>query len=340
MGRFRQTVEERAKWPPAAPVYARIRARLTRWQRWISVGLLAALVGAVALVGLPMVLARPVHLIPNYAWSSAAAAVQHTLFVGQVLLKQGVILLAAPLAAAMARALPGEESGDALHVIPYSAREIQLARLAALLRTLLIPIAAVTALRGLLLAVGSPRLAASDSLFLPSAVFYAPSLYPTAAPPPFRPASAIWLDRMLDVLSRTGYDGWMRWREIFEVTKFLDVWPVWIGCYLLQPALDGLLVAVGGIAVWNRRPANALPAVLAVSGGLWLAGFLGERLLALGLTLARTGRATAAWLVGIPALPAAYVGLRGMFALSLLSGLLAEVGCLALLWRVALRRPE
>lgn len=311
-------------WRPAPPVYRRAWQQLRDSRRRKRLGwvLLASLAGVIGLVGVPMGLLPPTYLLPAFPWSPLAAAIQNGLFIWQELIKQIVVLSAAPLAALVAGWLPAESPGDALSLTPYSGRQIQTARLAAVLRFLLIPLLLVALVRLTLLVSIAPITPWENPLFIPTALWRGFS----------HPLTWLggWIDRGLTRLSLWQYTWWETWLRQFSTIRFLKAHGLWAAGYVLSPLFDAALFATAGLAAWTRirRTEQAQVAVLGLALGLWAAGYLGERALAMGLCLQYNAGTTIEWGIGIPAMGSGYLGVPGLFAAALVVTTAVKLGLL------------
>jgi hypothetical protein len=192
-------------------------------------------------------------------------------------IKQLTCLGAAVLTGTAISAEVEDQTADLLLLTPLSARQIVVAKLGAATRLLRAPLAAVMIIR-LLVLLTNPGLMASLFWFSEAMVFPLPTL-----PFPASPAinQAAW------ALSRSGYRllETSLWR--LDNLRYQAVWPLWATYYVLQPALDAVLFAAVGLFASAQRRTRSGGQIAAVSlaAGLWLAGYLAERVAVDGLSL-------------------------------------------------------
>jgi hypothetical protein len=267
-------------------------------------GMLAALAAVLILIALPMSFYPPVYMLPQTKGAAVIAGAHFSLIIWQELLKQAVTLTAAILIAAVASSVTGEHTRDILVLTPYSTRQIRLSMLRAILRTLLIPLGALLAVRALLI-ISFPYLT-GERLFMLTSLF--------------RPGfSSIIPGRVGWVAFQTSnieYRLWERWAEQIAPVAYLKVWPLWVTYYVLQPLFDTLLFGSMSLAVASRAPTGdrALLNALSLALGMWVLGYLGERALAIPLMWLRDSWFYVRWFVGLPAMGSGYMGIRGLFA--------------------------
>jgi hypothetical protein len=261
------------------------------------------------LIILPMSLLPPSHVLPQVEWEFVYAPRQFGLIVWQEVVKQansigGGILLAIAANNIFLR----EGSTDLLRTTPYSARQIRLAMLGAVLRYLLVPLILVTLVRGglVLLVASNPLL--YQSLLTPTAII---RLGMNHVPPIIQQTAG-----RLCILE---YDLWEIWVRQIAAIGFLKVWPLWAAYDVIQPVWDTLLFGLIGMAAVSRtrREGNRQIAASGWIGGVWIAGFLGERLLVAGLMWLRYSWAELCWFPGIPALGYGYIWVPGLFVPSM-----------------------
>jgi hypothetical protein len=292
--------------PIARHVLGSLRAGRTKHA--VGWGLLASLAAVIILIGLPMGLLPPGYLIPINPWGFFIAAGQMSLIVWQEVLKQAVSIGGALLVIVVARRMFRDRNGDLLALTPYSSRQVKLAMLGAVLRYLFVPLLLATLIRILLVAVISqPQLTGSNLLF-PTALFR-----PDSIRVPF------FIQRTVGGLSHMTYTLWELWTRQITTVAYLRIWPLWIAYYVVQPVWDTLLFGLAGLVVESKTQASdeGLLGAIGMIVGLWGAGYLGERLLATGVVWLRDSWAYVHWFMGIPAMGNGYIGVTGLFALTL-----------------------
>jgi hypothetical protein len=282
--------------------------RAGRTKHVVGWGLLASLAAVIILIGLPMSLLPPGYLIPVNRWGFLIAAGQMSLIVWGELLKQAVSIGGALLAIVVARRMFREQGGDLLALTPYSSRQVRLAMLGAVLRYLLAPLLLATLIRILLVAVISQPQLSGSNLLVPTALLRLNAL-----------SVPLFIQRTVGGVSHVTYTLWELWTRQITTVAYLRIWPLWIAYYVVQPVWDALLLGLVALLAESkiRRGDEGLLGAAGVVVGLWIAGYLGERLLATGVIWLRDSWAYVHWFPGIPAMGSGYIGVIGLFALTL-----------------------
>jgi hypothetical protein len=303
--------------PIARRILKSLRAGRTKHAvRW---GLLVSLAAAIVLIGLPMSLLPPGYLIAANRWGFLMAAGQMSLIVWGELLKQAVGIGGALLAIVVARRMFRDRGSDLLALTPYSSRQVRLAMLGAVLRYLLVPLLLATLIRALLVAVISQPQLTGSNLLVPTAL-----LRFNALSVPF------FIQRTVGGMSVAGYTFWELWTRQLAMIAYLRIWPLWIGYYVVQPVWDALLLGLVALLAESktRRGDEGLLGAAGVVVGLWGAGYLGERLLSALLIWLWDSWVYVHWFPGIPAMGSGFIGVNGLFSLTL--GTIAGVKLLIL----------
>ncbi|MBN1122775.1 MAG: hypothetical protein JXJ17_16985 [Anaerolineae bacterium] len=271
-------------------------------------GLLISLIGVIVLIGLPMSLLPPSHVLPQFKWEFVYAPWQFGLIAWQEVVKQAISIGGGILLAIAANNILHEGSTDLLRTTPYSARQIRLAMLGAVLRYLLVPLILVTLVRGGLVLFVASNPSLYQSLLTPTAII---KLGMNNVPPIIQQTAG-----RLCILE---YDLWEIWVRQVAAVGFLKGWPLWEAYTIIQPVWDTLLYGLIGLAAVSRthREDNRLLAASGWIGGVWIAGFLGERLLVAGRMWLRYSWAELRWFPGIPALGYDYIWVPGLFGPSM-----------------------
>ncbi len=306
MSRFLTQV--RALFQPDDPIYRQIRKRLSiiigkRRLLWVTLG---SIVLVFLLIGLPMSLLTPGWLVPNYDWAPAMAAAQLGLIIWQELVKQLVCFTIGILTAAVASSVTRDENQDMLYLTPYSPRQIRFSILRAVFYQFLLLLLGTLLIRSLLIILISafPQLMGENLLWLSSI------LRPGFLRVP------LFVQRSAGQLSHFEYDLWLLWIRQIEAITYLKVWPLWVGYYILQPIIDALLFGLAGLVVASRAQTRdgRLLGSLGVISGMWVMGYLGERLLAALIMWAYNSYANLRWFVGVSAMDSGYINVWNLFA--------------------------